>query len=86
MSSIIFVREIPSVSNSAFIHRSGVVRTSSQSPLNFVSACGENCARSLAPPLPTQPASLGLRGVPHPLCVCSFPAGQVSPASDWHSR
>ena len=23
--------------------------------------CGENCTRSLAPPLPTQPASLGLR-------------------------
>ena len=27
--------------------------SSSQSPLNSVSACGENCARSLAPPLPT---------------------------------
>ena len=29
-----------------------------------VSACGENYAHSLAPPLPTQPASLGLRGGP----------------------
>ena len=27
--------------------------SSSQSPLSSVSACGENCARSLAPPLPT---------------------------------
>lgn len=26
--------------------------------------CGENCTRSLAPPLPAQPAALGLRGDP----------------------
>lgn len=31
-----------------------------------VSAYGENSVRSLAPPLPTQPAALGLRGVPGP--------------------
>lgn len=31
-----------------------------------VSAYGENSVRSLAPPLPTQPASLGLREVPGP--------------------
>ena len=37
---------------------------SSQSPLHSVSACGENCARSLAPPLPTRPAPLGSRWVP----------------------
>ena len=36
----------------------GVVRASSQSPLNSVSACGENCARSLAPPSPTKSATL----------------------------
>jgi len=87
----------------------GVVRASSQSPLNSISACGENCARSLAPPFPTKSETLrgpqvgALRpsdamgsctpqtpcapaGKEHPLCVCSFPAGQVSPASDWHSR
>ena len=38
--------------------------SSSQSPLGFVSACGENCTRSLAPPLPTKPASLGFCGGP----------------------
>ena len=32
--------------------------SSSQSPLVSVSACGENCARSLAPPLPTKSATL----------------------------
>lgn len=31
-----------------------------------VSTYGENSVHSLAPPLPTQPASLGLRGVPGP--------------------
>ena len=36
--------------------------SSSQSPLNSVSACGKNCVRSLAPPLPTK--SPILRG-PH---------------------
>lgn len=36
--------------------------SSSQSPLASVSACGENCDRSLAPPLPTK--STTLRG-PH---------------------
>ena len=35
---------------------------SSQSPLSSVSACGENCARSLAPPLPT---ARGAAGAPH---------------------
>ena len=40
------------------------MRASSQSPLYSVSACGENYVRSLAPPFPTQPASLGLRGDP----------------------
>ena len=34
---------------------------SSQSPLSSVSACGENCARSLAPPLP---AARGAAGAP----------------------
>ena len=38
--------------------------SSSQSPLGFVSACGENCTRFLAPPLPTKPASLGFCGGP----------------------
>lgn len=33
--------------------------SSGQSPLSSVSACGENCVRSLAPPLQTEPASLG---------------------------
>ena len=37
--------------------------SSSQSPLSSVSACGENCARSLAPPLPTA------RGAAGPLSV-----------------
>ena len=37
---------------------------SSQSPLNFVSACGENYARSLAPPFPIEPAALGFDWVP----------------------
>ena len=37
---------------------------SSQSPLTSVSVCGENGVCSLAPPFPTQPASLGLRGDP----------------------
>ena len=37
---------------------------SSQSPFCSVSACGENCAHSLAPPSPTRPASLGSRWVP----------------------
>ena len=36
--------------------------SSSQSPLSSVSACGENCARSLAPPLPT---ARGAAGAPH---------------------
>ena len=38
--------------------------SSSQSPLHSVSAYGETSVRSLAPPLPTQPAPLGLRGDP----------------------
>ena len=38
--------------------------SSSQSPLVSVSADGENCDRSLAPPLPTRPISLGSRGGP----------------------
>ena len=37
---------------------------SSQSPLNFVSAYGKNCVRSLAPPYPTEPTSLGFGGGP----------------------
>ena len=36
--------------------------SSSQSPLSSVSACGENCACSLAPPLPTV---RGAAGAPH---------------------
>ena len=36
--------------------------SSSQSPLSSVSACGENCACSLAPPLPT---ARGAAGAPH---------------------
>ena len=36
--------------------------SSSQSPLSSVSACGESCARSLAPPLP--PAQ-GAAGAPY---------------------
>ncbi len=35
--------------------------SSSQSPFASVSACGENCAHSLAPPLPTATADAGLR-------------------------
>ena len=38
--------------------------SSSQSPLHSVSAYGETSVRSLAPPLPTQPAPLGLREGP----------------------
>lgn len=38
--------------------------SSSQSPLVSVSADGENCVRSLAPPLPPEPASLGFGWVP----------------------
>jgi hypothetical protein len=33
---------------------------------------GENCARSLAPPFPTQPASLGLRGDPFYVPAAAF--------------
>jgi hypothetical protein len=43
--------------------------SSSQSPLHSVSAYGETSVRSLAPPLPTQPASLGLRGDPNVLPI-----------------
>ena len=39
---------------------------SSQSPLNFVSAYGKNCVRSLAPPYPTEPTPLGFGGGPVP--------------------
>ena len=39
--------------------------SSSQSPLSSVSACGENCARSLAPPLPT---ARGAAGTPYWSC------------------
>ncbi len=39
--------------------------SSSQSPLSSVSACGENCARSLASPLPT---ARGAAGVPYWSC------------------
>jgi len=38
--------------------------SSSQSPLCSVSVCDENSARSLAPPLPTEPATLGFGWVP----------------------
>ena len=38
--------------------------SSSQSPLSSVSASGENCARSLAPPLPAKTAALGFVGDP----------------------
>ena len=38
---------------------------SSQSPLSSVSACGENCARSLAPPFPT---ARGAAGAPFRSC------------------
>ena len=56
-------------SKGALIHRFGVVRASSQSPLSSVSACGENCVRSLAPPSPTKSATL--RG-PQVGAVASF--------------
>lgn len=36
--------------------------SSAQSPLHSVSACGKNSVRSLAPPLPGEPASLGFAG------------------------
>ncbi len=36
---------------------------------------------SCTPQTPCTPA-----GKEHPLCVCSFPAGQVSSTPDWHSR
>jgi hypothetical protein len=38
--------------------------SSVQSPLVSVSTYGENCARSLAPPLPVEPASLGFNWSP----------------------
>ena len=51
--------------------------SSSQSPLRSVSACGENCARSLVPPLPTArgaagaPFGLGRKeNGPYPQGVC----------------
>jgi len=37
---------------------------SERSPLNSVSACGENSVRSRAPPSPIEPASLGFDGNP----------------------
>ena len=40
------------------------VIASSQSPLLSVSACGENYARSLAPPFPIEPAALGFDWAP----------------------
>ena len=40
--------------------------SSSQSPLSAVSASGENCARSHAPPLPTATADAGLRSGTRP--------------------
>ena len=43
--------------------------SSSQSPLSSVSACGENCACSLAPPLPTA------KTAPAPLLLLSPPCG-----------
>ena len=49
---------------------------SSQSPLSSVSACGENCARSLAPPLPT---ARGAAGAPFRSCPkreCAAPGGR----------
>ena len=48
--------------------------SSSQSPLISVSADGENCDRSLAPPLPTKPAAL--RGTPY----APFEKGALHPA------
>ena len=38
--------------------KGGDAISSSQSPLHSVSACGENCVRSLAPPLPTKSSIL----------------------------
>ena len=49
---------------------------SSQSPLSSVSACGENCARSLAPPFPT---ARGAAGAPFRSCPkreCAAPGGR----------
>ena len=40
-------------------HRDAPPIASSQSPLSSVSACGENCARSLAPPFPTARGATG---------------------------
>ena len=58
-----------------FSRRAHLLTTSSsQSPLTSVSAFGENCGRSLAPPLPTKQA---LRG---PLSAVVFPAETVRSA------
>ena len=59
----------------SFSRRAHLLTTSSsQSPLTSVSAFGENCGRSLAPPLPTKQA---LRG---PLSAVVFPAETVRSA------
>ena len=63
--------------------------TSEQSPLVSVFACGENCVRSLAPPLPTK--SCDFAGAPSPCSPNGVPApdsisGVVSLApSSWRS-
>ena len=53
------------ITNALLIARYGcavLAISSAQSPLHSVSASGENFARSLAPPLPGEPASLGFAG------------------------
>ncbi len=59
----------------------------SQSPLASVSACGENCARSLAPAFPTRPAAarLGSRGGPAMLSQAMRQLRRNYRASYWSS-
>ena len=53
-SSVPFIPASPAPPATAPSLRRWASASSAQSPLAFVSACGENIVRSLAPPLPTQ--------------------------------
>lgn len=66
--------------------RDACVTSSPQSPLHFVSACGENFARSLASPLPMRPAALGSHGPLIPSTSAPGSAGKTWAASSWTSR
>ena len=56
--------------------------SSSQSPLSSVSACGENCARSLAPPLPT---ARGAAGAPFGLAKREMGRARSKEKSVWRA-